>query len=303
MAYPQQSPSSNSSNFDPAGVAQSAGTAPQQSFAPPGDPSAYRLGTLGEGIAKGGALALEAIAGSVFNFFVSDANPTRINPDDDWRVRVSMQPATAALFYANPYNPILSPLVETKGVVFPYTPQLSFSYKANYNPQGLTHSNYNAYYYERSEVDAVIIQADFTAQNIKEGQYMMAAIHFFKSCTKMFYGNSQLAGTPPPMVFLDGYGPAVLPHVPCVVTNFSHTMPQDVDYIKVPVGVNLQDTAGNPIQTNNYGIPSRVPTSCQLSITLQPMYSKNNIARNFTLEQYAAGGLLQDSRGSVGGFI
>lgn len=119
----------------------------------------------------------------------------------------------------------------------------------------------------------------------------------------MFFGNSQLAGTPPPMVFLDGYGPAILPHVPCVVTDFSYTMPGDVDYIKIPVGASLQSTAGNPIQNSNYAVPARLPTACTLRIGLQPIYSKNNVARNFTLERYAAGGLIQDSRGARGGFI
>lgn len=303
MPYPQQSPSYNSSNYTPDGTAQSAGFAPQQSFAAPSDASSYRLGTLAEGIAKGGALALEAIAGRVFNFFADDSNPTRLNTEDDWRIRVSMQPPTAALFYNNPNNPLLYRLAPTNGVVFPYTPQISISHKANYTPQGLTHSNYNSYFYERSEVDAIMINADFTAQNEDEGQYMAAAMHFFRSCTKMFYGNSQLAGTPPPMVFLDGYGPAILPHVPCVVTSFSHTMPSDVDYIKVRLGVDLQDNSGNPIRTNNYGVPARIPTFCQFQVYLQPIYSKNNIARNFTLEQYAAGGLIQDSKGSRGGFI
>lgn len=303
MAYPQQSPSNNSTNYTPDGVNQTAGISPQQQFGQGADPSAFRLGTLSEGIAKGGALALEAIAGSVFNFNWTSTSGTSIQAEDDWRVRISMQPATASLFYNNPYNPILSPLILTNGVVFPYTPQIDISHRANYTPQNLTHSNYQSYFYERSEVQSINISADFTVQNLKEGQYLAAVMQFLKSCTKMFYGNSQLAGTPPPMVFLDGYGPVVLPHVPCIVTEFSHTMPQDVDYIKVPVGVNLQDTAGNSIESSNYATSVRLPTACTVRVNLQPVYSRNNVARNFTLEKYSTGYLLQDSKGSVGGFI
>lgn len=304
MAYPQQSPSNSSTNYLPDGTSQSAGFSATTQYLPSSDPSTNRLGTLSEGLAKGGALALDAIKGSVFNFlFNPSSSNTNIEPNDDWRVRVSMQPATAALFYNNPNNPILSSLSETNGVIFPYTPQIDVSYNANYMDQGLTHSNYNSYYYNRSEVQAIMINADFTVQNIKEGQYLAAAMHFFKSCTKMFYGNSQLAGTPPPMVFLDGYGPAVLPHVPCLVTSFSYVMPGDVDYVKVPIGVKLQDTTGNPIQSNKFSTVARLPTACTLRVSLQPVYSKNNIARNFTLENYSSGYLIQDSYSDRGGFI
>lgn len=302
MAYPQQSPSNSSTNFLPDGTNQTASfTARQQSFST-NDPSTNRLGTLAEGLTKGGGLALESIRDSIFNIFFKTSSSTVAKPEDDWRVRVSMQPATAALFY-NSGSSIYSPIRTTNGVVFPYTPQIDISHSADYRDQGLTHSNYNSYFYNRSEIQAINIAADFTVQNIKEGQYLAAAIFFFKSCTKMFYGNSQLAGTPPPMVFLDGYGPAVLPHVPCVVTSFAHTMPSDVDYINVPVGINLEDTAGNPIQSDNYAAPTYLPTFTTLRISLQPVYSKNNIARNFTLENYSRGYLAQSPDSDRGGFI
>ena len=87
----------------------------------------------------------------------------------------------------------------------------------------------------------------------------------------MFFGNSSNPGNPPPMVFLDGYGDHYFPHVPCVVTQFSHTMPSDVDYV----------SSGG----------TRVPTVSQFTIQLQPIYSKNNIAENFSLESFAAGRL------------
>lgn len=303
MPYPQQSPSNNSGNYQPNGVNQTQGFTQQALRTPGGDASDYRLGTLAEGIIKGGGLALDAIAGSIFNFNFADTDPSRIATEDDWRVRISMQPATAAYFYLNPNNVILYKLKETNGVIFPYTPQIDVAHKANYTPQGLTHSNYASYFYERSEVQSINISAEYTVQYEEEGQYLVAAMHFFKSCTKMFYGNSNLAGTPPPMVFLDGYGPTILPHVPCVVTDFSYSWPSDVDYIHCRVGIPLKDSTGNPIQTNNAGIGTRVPTNCTLRITLQPVYSKNNIARNFTLERYAQGGLIKDAYGTIGGFI
>jgi len=62
------------------------------------------------------------------------------------------------------------------------------------------------------------------------------ALYFFRAATKMFYGNSgTYQGAPPPIVYLDGYGAHYLPHVPCLLTQFSHTMPNDVDYIETKV--------------------------------------------------------------------
>lgn len=303
MANLGQGPSKNTDNYLPNGQSSSAGIAPQQQYASSGSPSGFRLSTIAEGIVEGGASALKAIAGSVFNFNYLNANGNSIDPVDDWRVRISMQPNTAALFYNNPQNPLLYPLSQTGGVVFPYTPTLDIQHTARYNNQPLTHNNYSSYFYDGSEVQQININADFTVQNIEEGQYFMAVVHFFRSCTKMFYGNSQLAGTPPPMVFLDGYGATQLPHVPCVVREFSQTMPGDVDYVKVPIGASLDSIAGNQIQTSNFAIPTRVPTSATLRIGLQPVYSRNNISRNFTLERFAAGGLIQGGNSNRGGFL
>lgn len=265
------------------------------------DPSAARLAS--SGLASGAMNALQDIAGRVFNFDFKAANGTPLALEVDWRVRISMQPATASMFYNNPNNPIMYPLVATSGLIFPYTPSVNIVHNARYGTSPLTHSNYASYFYEGSEVQAITITGDFSVQNIEEGQYLMAAIQYMRSCTKMFFGGSLLAGTPPPMVFLDGYGPAYLPHVPCVVTSFSHTMPGDVDYIDIPVGVSLQNIAGNQIVANNFAARTRLPTMSTLSVTLQPIYSRTNVAKNFTLEKFNAGALIQNSTAPTGGFL
>lgn len=243
------------------------------------------------GLMTGARMAAADIAGQVFNLNFNRAPGTPLAPEQDWRVRISMAPTTAGLFYNNNNNDILKPLAETSGLIFPYTPQISITHNAKYQTQSLTHSNYASYFYESSEVQSISIQAEFTIQSQKEGRYLMAAVHFLRSITKMFFGQSALAGTPPPMVFLDGYGAPYLPHVPCVATNFQHTMPSNVDYIEVLVG----PTYG--------GILTRLPTLSTLSIGLQPIYSRRNIARNFTLENFSSGALIRNSTDSSGGFL
>jgi len=119
----------------------------------------------------------------------------------------------------------------------------------------------------------------------------------------MFFGADQNAGSPPPLVFLDGFGAAYLPHVPCVVTSFSHTMPGEVDYVSIPVGASLS-SAGLQLPTNvNFGGPVRLPTSSTVNITLQPLYSRQNIARNFTLDRFSRGALIQNGNSPIGGFL
>ena len=255
------------------------------------DPSSARLAA--SQITRGAVSVAAGVAGQVFNLNFLSSTGTALPNEADWRVRISMAPVTASLFY-NQNNPILSPLWQTNGVVFPYTPSVTINHSASWNPTQLTHSNYASYFYEGSQVGSFSLQGEFSVQNIQEGQYLMAAIHFFRSCTKMFFGQSALAGTPPPVVYLDGYGKAYLPRVPCVIQSFSHTMPADVDYITVPIGVSLDqlNIAGQSFNLSGAAVPQRMPALSTISITLQPIYSRNNIANNFTLESFAAGGLL-----------
>ena len=73
-------------------------------------------------------------------------------------------------------------------MLFPYTPTINTSYRANYSAVDITHSNYKGYFYQNSSVEPVTISCPFTAQSTAEAEYLLAVIHFFKSVTKMFYG-------------------------------------------------------------------------------------------------------------------
>jgi hypothetical protein len=151
----------------------------------------------------------------------------------DWRVRLSLADNSNYLYnVASSGDNILDPLRPSNGVIFPYTPQISTSYKANYSPYDLTHSNYRGYFYQNSYTDNVTITATFTAQNTVEANYLLAVIHFFRSVTKMFYGQSQNLGSPPPMCFLTGLGEYQFNKHPVLVTNFNYNLPADVDYIR-----------------------------------------------------------------------
>lgn len=230
---------------------------------------------------------------------------------EDWRVRISLA-TNSTLFYKNKESGpgIQGPLINTDGVVFPYTPSITVSHTARYGETKLTHSNYGSFFYEGSEVSAINISGEFTVQTEEEGKYILAAMTFFRSCTKMFFGNQndqRYVGSPPPMVFLNGYGRLYFPNVPCVITNFSHTMPAEVDYVEVRHTLDEISPYG---KTKTGGIAksqiemltnsaTRVPTSSTMSITVQPVYSRKFVHEGFNLESFASGELLL----TRGGFI
>jgi hypothetical protein len=156
----------------------------------------------------------------------------------DWRVRIRLAPNSTYLYNATMPG-ILAPLKASDGVIFPYTPTISTTYSANYDVTDLTHSNYKGQFYKNSSVGEVAVNGVFTAQDTQEAEYMLAVIHFFRSVTKMFYGQDAERGTPPPLVYLFGLGQYQFNNHPCVVKTFNYSLPNDVDYIRT--------------QPNNYG--------------------------------------------------
>ena len=168
----------------------------------------------------------------------------------DWRVRLSLGPGSNYLYNApsaqgKNSTDILAPLFRTNGVIFPYTPTIETSYQAKYQTSDLTHSNYRGYFYQNSFVNDVNVRGVFTAQDTKEAEYLLATIHFFRSVTKMFYGKDAEAGTPPPLVYLSGFGQFQYNNHPCLVTAFNYSLPSDVDYIRANgfnnFGLNLEN--------------------------------------------------------------
>lgn len=266
----------------------------------------YSNGRLPPGVSPGGERTSASLSGAAPGTaqWRSQSGGV-IKSENDWRVRISLQPSLAQLFYNDPSNLILNKLRATSGVIFPYTPQIQVTHSARYNPTLLTHSNYASHFYEGSEVQAISITGDFTVQNWDEGQYLLAVVHFFRTVTKMFYGRDPLAGAPPPLVFLNGYGTAYFPNVSCVVTQFTHTMPSDSDYVEIPIGVQNGSVAGNAI--NLTSIPTiRLPVASQITVNLQPVYSRTNVAQNFSLQGFARGQFVSQVKNTgalTGGFI
>ena len=275
------------------------------------------------GVAKGGTVtAKSSTQDPKVQFGASD------DSGNDWRVKVSINPSSKILYWdpntTGSVPGLLAPLKSTDGFIFPYVPQVTVAHSANYTSVPLTHSNYAQYFYESSSVASISISGEFTVQNTDEAKYFLAAIYFFRACTKMFYGMSgNYQGSPPPIVYLDGFGQHYLPHIPCVIMNFSHTMPGDVDYMEVNTPQSVTTTTTKADNSSSYNqLPgrgsgavteittqtintafNRVPTASTFSLTLQPVISRTQ-AINFDYQKFARGELIPGN-GSLfsGGYL
>jgi hypothetical protein len=249
----------------------------------------------------------------------------------DWRVKLTLAPEANAKYLYNVAQPgdILFPLKQTKGVIFPYTPSINVQYIGGYSPAEIVHSNYKIFQYKGSSVDQVTITCDFTAQDTSEANYLLAVIHFFRSVTKMFYGNDQNPnpGVPPPLCYLTGLGQFQFNNHALVVSGFTYDLPTDVDYIRSSApttvsgtptnafnqGVGAADTATNRTAINGVPIGGKpaapmfrqsstylsnsnvtyVPTKMKMTITCLPVVSRNQVSNDFSLRDYATGKLLR----------
>ena len=247
--------------------------------------------------------------------------------NSDWRVRLRLAPTSQYLYNA-PSPGILQPLKNTDGVIFPYTPKIETSYRANYNSYDLTHSNYRGYFYQNSFVDPVNISCDFTAQDTSEADYLLAVMHFFKSATKMFYGQDAERGAPPPLVYLSGLGEYQFNEHPLVISQFNLSLPNDVDYIRAgSTNINGTDLLSRRLRQNlptnplsgalqrlyNLGQniskgaedfvfappslgenrPTYVPTKMNITLTLLPVQSRAAVSKQFSLKSFANGDLIR----------
>jgi hypothetical protein len=245
----------------------------------------------------------------------------------DWRVRLRLAPTSNYLYNATDCGPVLWPLRDSDGVIFPYTPAIDIGYKANYQPYDLTHSNYRGYFYKNSAIDAINLRGTFTAQDTTEANYLLAVIHFFRSVTKMFYGQDAERGSPPPLTYLSGFGDYQFREHPCLVSQFNYNLPADVNYIRAQSvlsnGTNLlnarkrQTVLGNPLSyalqrlstvgmtkggldqpfapSGSLGADNStyVPTKMEIQLTLLPVQSRSQVSKQFSVKGFANGNLLK----------
>lgn len=156
---------------------------------------------------------------------------------NDWRVRLSLPNWSS--FRS---SPVLKPLKDAGGLVFPFTPKITIKSGAKYSSEPIVHSNYPVHAYKNSDPGSIEIIASMAVEDAGQALYWIAAMHYLRSISKMFTGFDPKAGNPPPIVYLNGYGNYVFKNVPVAIQNFNCTLPDNVDYIHCDV---VGSTAGN----------------------------------------------------------
>jgi len=173
-------------------------------------------------------------------------------------------------------------IYNNQGIVFPYTPTISYEHKADYTDQKIMHSNYSQYFYQRSYITPFTITGKFTVQNDGDAMAYLATVHLLRALTKMLYGGDsgdELSGSPPPVCRLKAYGDYMLDGVPITITSVKFELPDAVDYY----------TLGN-ISPNRVFGRTTVPTLSSITVTCIPMYSRAE-QQKFSVKSWLSGDL------------
>ena len=253
-----------------------------------GDAITQKLGSLGP-LGKLAATFINQTGGfgtnnrTISRAIISSNNS--VSEASDWRVSISVPSIILD------EGDILAPMREPKSdsvfntgnrMIFPFNPTVLLSHSANYSQVQPTHTNYAYNAYESSQVDAITITGEFYQENENDAKYWIACLHFLRTATKMFYGNSNPLGNPPVVCRLNGYGKHILNNIPVVITNFTTDLPVDVDYIECTIN----------------GLPNYVPTQSSITVTLQPQYARRSQA-GFSLNDYVSGNHINGPEGFV----
>jgi hypothetical protein len=166
-------------------------------------------------------------------------------------------------------------LKDLGGILFPYTPTISYDNQAVYGSVSPMHSNYTQYYFKSSQVGQISISGKFTVQNEEEGKIWLGVIHLLRSLTKMRWGgNDPNAGSPPPVCRLEGYGDYMLRNVPVAIASFKFDLSDSVDYIAI------KGEYKNTL----------VPIVSTINISLNVMYSRKEL-QDYSVDGWLGGKL------------
>jgi hypothetical protein len=169
---------------------------------------------------------------------------------------------------------------------FQYTPQIEYSNDVKYDAYNLTHTNYQPYAYSRTENPTINLTCKFSAHTKEHFDHSEYAIRFLRTYTKMNYGRTDAQrGQPPRILRFFAYGNPIFNKVPVVISKFSMTFPDDIDYVKGVFSPDnkLVDTARDvkkpttEVPTDANGVPEMVITGQRVKEFYLPVFFTINI--------------------------
>ena len=180
-------------------------------------------------------------------------------------------------------------LAAFSGIIFPYTPTISYEHKATYTAQNPTHSNFSQQFYQNSSVSPISISGKFTVENEADAAHLLMTLHLLKTLTKMKQGEDTNAGAPPPVCRLSAYGNFMLENVPVVISSFKHELPDNVDYFTTAKR-SEKSTINRDFANNS------VPTLSSITLSCIPVYSRKQMTE-FSVDRWLSGALNQQNEG------
>jgi len=234
----------------------------------------FRSGQL---VAKGVNPGAEKISPTAARVRTLSASGKELGNDLRAKIRVPLE-----YFSAEILPPGLAQLRAFNGIIFPYTPQISFGHTASYTPQQPLHSNFSFNFYQRSSISNISISAQFTVQNNNDAAIYLGTIQLLSALTKMKTGNDFNAGSPPPVCRLDAFGTYMLKNVPIAISSFRIELPNSVDYFIY--------NESDPENLTSVPIISNIQIECVL------MYSRREM-QEFTVDNFITSYAWQKKKG------
>jgi len=186
----------------------------------------------------------------------------------------------------------------TKGLVFPYTPDIKMQSNVNYEEVEILHSNLNYNFYKNTPPPGVTITAEFTADTPENALYMLGAIWFFRALSKADFGKkSEYPGMPPPILYLNGYG-KMYDNIPVVITGFNVDFDKNKHYVDLKMTDKMFKNFANIRSTEDKLLYDRIrgslldqwlPTDLTMSLQFKILPNMRKVKEKFNLKSYKSG--------------
>lgn len=220
-----------------------------------------------------------------------------LNENVDQRARLTAKGAPSSkgferVFGKNEESNILFPLHKTRGILFPYTPVLTWQGNVTYEEYHMTHTNYRYNAFAKSAPGPFNLDAMFTAQTEEEAQYMLAVMHWLKTSTKMYFGRNagRWAGVPPPVLTFSYLGAHMFNRVPVIIKSYQYVLDNTVDYVPV----RFKDKPE---------LDTFVPVQMNINMELDIQMNTKTLRDQFDLSDFTDGSFLDGRNGSFGGWV
>ena len=204
----------------------------------------------------------------------------------EYRVRINAPTGLENDIYG-PMNPdnILSILYSTGGILFHYTPSITEEHSMEYKQMAMVSSNQDYYSYTNTAAPIISITGKFVTQNQMHGKYCLAIIHFMRTLTKSHFGKlDQNAGSPPPIMELNGYGRYMYNKVPVIIKGHNITFADNVDYVEV---------------YDNQNNKTKIPIEFDLTLNLVVQNTPKRWREEFNLDDFRTGKLMRQQSGWI----